>query len=399
MKRVISALLSVLLLSVLAACSRDVGQSENSDIGALKTAIGETGTDSNSADTGKDVNGSLIEFEAQYIRTDGYREDGKYPIVKIIRSVEELNTYYNENKGKYNLERRTDPSTDSTIGFLDACDEYNADYFENRILIMVLLEEGSGSIRHNVDSVKYGSDGKLYIDIEKSSTEVGTCDMALWHILIEPESNITIAAESDVVVYLDRADPNSQPTVVREYGAYSNITLSIPTGWEYETERMEDSGYCIAFWPEGFDGKIKMCYYPFFGVCGTGLECEAVTVGNYDGVKGSYGSKNSWYFISFNNVPGSYAAINEGADKWWDRYGDEAMQILGTVRIADGIIDEAQAIEIAAKSVDVKYDRVKAVFDAEKGVWNIRFYEKNTQEEVRSITVSYNGKLNNEVSK
>lgn len=30
---------------------------------------------------------------------------------------------------------------------------------------MVLLEEGSGSNRHNVDNVKLGSDGKLYISI------------------------------------------------------------------------------------------------------------------------------------------------------------------------------------------------------------------------------------------
>ena len=47
MKRVISALLSVLLLGCLTACSRDDGQSKNGDSqsGTLKVAIGETDTD------------------------------------------------------------------------------------------------------------------------------------------------------------------------------------------------------------------------------------------------------------------------------------------------------------------------------------------------------------------
>lgn len=47
MKRVISALLSVLLLGCLTACSRDDGQSKNGDSrsGTLKAAIGETNTD------------------------------------------------------------------------------------------------------------------------------------------------------------------------------------------------------------------------------------------------------------------------------------------------------------------------------------------------------------------
>lgn len=53
-------------------------------------------------------------------------------------------------------------------------------------------------------------------------------------------------------------------------------------------------------------------------------------------------------------MPGSYVAINEGADKWWNRYSDEAMQILGTVKIADGIIDKSQAIEIAKKGITCK---------------------------------------------
>ena len=167
-------------------------------------------------DADKDIKKTFIDFEAQYIRTNGYHEDVEYPVVKVIRSVDELNTYYNANKDKYDLKRNEKVYSDTKIGFLDACDKYTAEYFKNQILVMVLLEEGSGSIRHNVDNVKYGSDGKLYVSIRRDVPEAGTDDMAEWHILVEPEKDITVASESDVVIYLDGVNPKTQPTTVYE---------------------------------------------------------------------------------------------------------------------------------------------------------------------------------------
>jgi len=154
-------------------------------------------------DTDEDMTESLISFVPQYIRTDGYQKGAEYPAVKIIRSVDELNAYYNANKDAYSLERRKDHVSGAAVGFLDVCDRYNAEYFEKQILVMVLVEEGSGSTRHNVDNVKVGSDGKLYINIRRIVPEIGTCDMAQWHILIEPEKVVNVANASDVVVYLD----------------------------------------------------------------------------------------------------------------------------------------------------------------------------------------------------
>jgi len=313
-----------------------------------------------------------------------------------------LNAYYNANKDKYNLERRSDPASDSTIGFLNACDKYTAEYFENQILVMVLLEEGSGSIRHNVDNVKYGSDGKLYVSVRRDVPEAGTDDMAEWHILIEPEKDIAVANESDIVVYLDGVNQKTKPNTVYESGPYSNITLTIPYDWEYTTERGNNPDeYCISFWPaDQTEGKIEIWYYTAFGVCGTGLEEKEITVGEYEAWQGTYDNKKVWDFISFRGMPGSYVAMNEGADKWWNRYGDEAMQILGTVKIADGIISKSQAIEIAKKGITAKYDRTDAIFDSEKGLWTVSFYEKNRSEKVQSITVSYNGKvINKEAAK
>ena len=65
--------------------------------------------------------------------------------------------------------------------------------------------------------------------------------MAEWHILIEMKKDVIVASESDVIVYLDGVNPKTQPATVRENGNYSNITLTIPHDWEYETERKNDS--------------------------------------------------------------------------------------------------------------------------------------------------------------
>jgi len=352
-------------------------------------------TVSRTDDADKDIKKSFIDFDAQYIRTNGYHEDVKYPVVKVIRSVDELNAYYNTNKDKYNLERRSDPASDSTIGFLDAVDKYTAEYFEKQILVMVLLEEGSGSNRHNIDNVKHGSDGKLYVSIRRDVPEVGTCDMAEWHILIEPEKDITVASESDIVVYLDGVNPKTQPTVVREGGGFSNITLTVPYDWEYKSEQGSNSGeYCIAIWPKGqTDGKIRIWYYNAFGVCGTGLEQEEITVGGYSAWKGTYDNKKHWDFISLRNTPGSYVIMNEGADKWLGEYETELMQILDTIKIAEGYIFEDEAIDIAKKAVDVKYDEVRARFDSTNGFWRISFHTKNSSDSVKDIVMTLEGKI------
>lgn len=141
-----------------------------------------------------------VSFVSHYIRTDGYNEDVEYPKVKIIRSVKELQEYYEANKDKYDLERKGKVYSDTTIGFLDACDKYDEEYFENQILLMVLLEEGSGSVGHNVENVKVLQDEKLYISICAIVPEVGTCDMAEWHILIETEKGIDVTNEEEVIV-------------------------------------------------------------------------------------------------------------------------------------------------------------------------------------------------------
>lgn len=171
----------VILALLLPGCASGVQNTFPSQTGAAQSAARE--------DAG-------IPFAAQYIRTDGYVSGAKYPAVAVIRSKEELEEYYAVNKDVYDMSSRDKIYPDTTIGFADAMQDYSEAYFGGNALILVLLEEPSGSIRHNVSSVTAGGNG-LCISIERLLPEVGTCDMAEWHIFAEiakdkAEDNVTV---------------------------------------------------------------------------------------------------------------------------------------------------------------------------------------------------------------
>lgn len=144
-----------------------------------------------------------VDYGVQYIRTDGGLEGVEYPSVVIIRSLDELNNYYETNKETFDLDRKDTVYSDTTIGFLDACDKYNAEYFEKGYLIFVLLEEGSGSVRHEVTGSTISSEGNLEIYIRPFTPEFGTSDMAQWHIILEMSNAVAVKDESAIEVHLD----------------------------------------------------------------------------------------------------------------------------------------------------------------------------------------------------
>ena len=365
---------------------------ENDPPGSLGAGMDKTGG------TEKDIllAAPNIDFGARCIRTYGYSEDARYPAVRIIRSVRELREYYEANEEEYGLGRRDHVSSDTTIGFLDACDKYDDAYFEDHILVMVLLEEYSGSIRHKVQSVHMSAGGQCRIYIDRIVPEAGTCDMAQWHILIEPEAGVKIEKESDITVFVDDVDPLTQPELVRvDHGYYANILLTIPHGWEYETELWTDSAdFSVSFWPAGRpEGKIRVRYYGIgFGVCGVGLESEKIRLGNYEARKGTFDNHKVWDFIKLIGTPGCYVIENEDAGQWWDEYGDEAMGILNTLAVGDGIISEAKAIAIAKERAAVEYDQTWTSYDSENGLWTVTFGKEYPGGD-QTVTITCEGKV------
>ena len=138
---------------------------------------GSNGSGSNAGNSYANPFGGDIRF----IRTNGYVSGANYPVITVISSIEELEQYYSEYKDIYNFSSREVPYLGSANGFLDAIEDYTEDYFVDNYLIFVLLEESSGSVRHEIARIE--DDGTIVI--RRLAPEIGTADMAQWHIIFE----------------------------------------------------------------------------------------------------------------------------------------------------------------------------------------------------------------------
>lgn len=150
MKRIIAFAVIASLLFSLSAC------------GAKKPTITAPDENKTSAETAE----KSLPFEAQYIRVYGVTDGSDYPKTFLVKNRNELEK-----------------------NFAEYGEKYDDKFFENHELIIVLLKEGSGSIRHEVEKVvlTQSQSGEYSVQpfIKRIVPEVGTCDMAYWQIIIE----------------------------------------------------------------------------------------------------------------------------------------------------------------------------------------------------------------------
>ena len=166
---------------------RDLGRALDFYVGyshAAKTVFlsGAKGYD---YESDPDGGAAQLSFAAQYIRTNGCRDGAAYPAVTLIDSAGALERYCETYGELYDFSHKEKVYSDTTIGFVDAIKGYDEAWFGTHQLLIVLLEEGSGSVRHAVTRVTAGQEP--LVEIERQVPEVGTADMAEWHILIETE--------------------------------------------------------------------------------------------------------------------------------------------------------------------------------------------------------------------
>ena len=138
----------------------------------------------------------------------------------------------------------------------------------------------------------------------------------------------------------DTAPENSAAgadTDVSQTGPYGKISISLPEGWGYEacpmdSEKLMYGKYGIHFYPEGAgDGYVELAYTDSFGVCGTGLSEETVTVAGVSANIGTYDDHEYWDFIVFQGECDGIVALTYSVDGWWNEYGGQVMEILDTL--------------------------------------------------------------------
>lgn len=380
MKRIGILLLATICIFTLASCS-NIGSH-----GGINRGGDESVKTYNDTEWLNDIHvvgkTETIDFQAQYIRAGVKKEPDTYPAVKVIHSVNEMNRYLKN-------------ETHMSEALVEACSKYDESYFQSQLLIIVLLEEGSGSIRHEVEKV--GTDGsKAIIDITTIVPEVGTCDMAYWHVLIEPESGAAIESAEDIIVFLDGYNAMQKHTVASYSKGFANISVTLKDGWEYEVVDEPDSAeFSINIYPAGqSQNKLRIAYYNGFGVCGTGLTQETIMLGGYEAWMGTYDNRSVWDFICLRGLPGDYVIMNEGGEKWWKEYGEDAMQILATLKVADGFITSSDAIKVARDKLQTEYDEVNTSYNASEGIWTVTLTKASGDDrEIMKVTVDIYGNI------
>lgn len=103
----------------------------------------------------------------------GYNGDGSYPYTKTVTTYAEWQSLY----------LGYSASSVSDWGFPEWLASLDEAFFAQQSLLILYLEEGSGSIRHRVDQVTV-EDGTVTVTLATLEPEIGTCDMAYWAILI-----------------------------------------------------------------------------------------------------------------------------------------------------------------------------------------------------------------------
>lgn len=193
MKRILAFILSVVIVSAFAGCENSVPISEEQNMEIQSEfPVGDCQPDS------KDIF-QHIPYTVQYIRTDGdIQEWTAFPKIGIIRSLNELKNYYENKKDTYYLE-----GSEYHTGFLDACEEYDEAFFEENFLVYVILQEGSGSVSHEIYDIGQTAEKKLSISIVRNVPEIGTSDMATWHIILGINKDAEVESTDDVLLYLD----------------------------------------------------------------------------------------------------------------------------------------------------------------------------------------------------
>jgi len=210
-------------------------------------------------------------------------------------------------------------------------------------------------------------------------------------------------------IELPEPEPMGESETISCTFNYLNMSLELPPNWGYafvgfpvddgniHVQPAETMG--IRFWPDAAEdmggGALALyCYADLFAVCGTGLKTEDIVLDSgLTGSVGTYDDGEVWDFIRLYDTPGSYVIQNEGADVWWDTYGSQAMTILNSVRVGEGLLKESEAVEIAGTACTVDYDTVRPVFDRDSGEWEILFYKRNTVGGDQTIWIGPEGEI------
>ncbi len=261
-------------------------------------------------------NVKLIDFKAQYVRAD-VEYTPHLPYTEVIRSKAEFDAY---------IERFA--VNTSVESFETVSQRYNDNFFILKQLVVCMIEETSGSIRHDIETVNLVNDKDIVISINRNIPEICTDDMALWHIFVETDTTDTID-ETEVIV---DGKNLTYPTDINYTHGDIGISLTLKPNWRYATID-EEQKHGVSIWHKNKEDKKIDIYYRDtpLGLCGTGLTTNKMTLGNYAVTTYKYDDLPNYYITKFETTSDGYYIENFS----WKDSNRELVEILNTLVLSD----------------------------------------------------------------
>ena len=126
--------------------------------------------------------------------------------------------------------------------------------------------------------------------------------------------------------------------IVSVGGPYGEMSVVVPEGWTAEISAVDDGKltyglYGLILKPKSADaGQIELFCSDSFGVCGTGLSQEEITLAGYTAHAGTYDDHEHWDFITFGDERPQIVAQSIDCDSWISHMWEEADTILDTLK-------------------------------------------------------------------
>lgn len=139
-----------------------------------------------------------LSFIAEYMEVPAILDIGKEPIVTVITSAADLA-----------LHCASYPDATETAPFQQSIQKYNESFFAENTLILLLKNEGSVSIDHQVKSVTYLAEDCIIVAVDCIYPEAGAEREANWYIFIEVNEKIdadVIATAVCTIVHKEESD-------------------------------------------------------------------------------------------------------------------------------------------------------------------------------------------------
>ncbi len=232
MKKSLAILLVFTVILFLFACGKNGIQTDTAKNGAVGESQNEMNSTAFKGYSYTDENGSTVCVDVQKnnslcsvptkapnwtkpnfqpIRTGCYystsSEYPDFPYTVIIETSEELKKYIKENENNFDLSRKDEVYADTTIGFLDAADKYDDEYFKENSLIIAVDTQPSGSIRYTHTELVCSEKSELFDTLWLTEYHpcLQTCDEAAWHIIVEANKG-TYADEIELKIFEDHEE-------------------------------------------------------------------------------------------------------------------------------------------------------------------------------------------------